>query len=206
MRPEGERLADGFALLLRNSQTGSKPMLPLGYQEVLFRRIATKQLYRYLPLLSVSFTEELMRTKEPLRQVKRQAGSALLARRLQSLQMKPLRIFLVLVVVCLFVAYGAVVAERRAIGEVDRKFLKDIVRQQSQDADTLSAPGLNTGTDNAIALNHPAVPRAELVVNGAIVRRGELVVHSGVAKHRRSSITISPLNSQAVAESGKRLN
>jgi hypothetical protein len=147
-----------------------------------------------------------MRTKEPLRQVKHQAVSGLSARRLQSLQMNPLRIFLVLVVVCLFVAYGTILAERRAIGEVDRKFLNDIVRQQSQDADTLSAPGRNTGTDNAIPLNHPTVPRAELVVNSAIVRRGELVVHGWVAKPRRPSITISRQNSQAVAESGRRLN
>jgi hypothetical protein len=52
--------------------------------------------------------------------------------------------FLVLAVVCLFIVYGTVVvAERRAIGEVDRKFLDDIVRQQSQDADTLSAPERN---------------------------------------------------------------
>ena len=31
----------------RFSPMGYKPMPPLGYQEVLFRRIATKQLYRY---------------------------------------------------------------------------------------------------------------------------------------------------------------
>jgi hypothetical protein len=147
-----------------------------------------------------------MRTKEPLRQVKNHAVPALLARRLQSLQMKRWRIFLVLVVVCLFVAYCTVLAERRAMGEGDRKFLNDIVRLQSEDADTLSAPGRNIGTDNAIALNHPTVPRAELVFNSAIVRRGELVVHSGVAKRRRSSITISRQSWQVAAESGKRLN
>jgi hypothetical protein len=156
--------------------------------------------------LSVSSTEELMRTKEPLRQVKNQAVSALLARRLQSLQMNPWKIFLVLVVVCLFVAYGTVLAERRAIGEVDRKFLNEIIRQQSQNADILSAPGRNIGTDNAIALNHPTVPRAELVINSAIVRRGELIVHRGVARHRQPSITTSRQNSQAEAESGRRLN
>ena len=148
-----------------------------------------------------------MQKKEPLRPGKRQAVSALLARRLQSLQMNPWRIFLVLAVVCLLVAYGTVlVAERRAIGEVDRKFLDDIVRQQSQDADTLSAPGRNIGTAGAIPLNHPAVLRAELVVNSAIVRRGELVVHSGVVKRRRPSITSSRQNSKAATESGRRLN
>jgi hypothetical protein len=147
-----------------------------------------------------------MLTKEPLRKVKHQAVSALLARRSQSLQMNPWRIFLVLAVVCLFAAYGTVLAERRAIGEGDRKFLNDIVRQQSQDADSHSASGRNIGTDSAIPLNHPAVPRAELVVNSAIVRRGELVVHSGVAKRRRPSITTSRQNSQAAAETGRRLN
>ena len=148
-----------------------------------------------------------MQKKGPLRPGKRQAVSALLARRLQSLQMDPWRIFLVLAVVCLLVAYGTVlVAERRAIGEVDRKFLDDIVRLQSQDADTLSAPGRNIGTAGAIPLNHPAVLRAELVVNSAIVRRGELVVHSGVVKRRRPSITSSRQNSKAAAESERRLN
>jgi hypothetical protein len=133
-------------------------------------------------------------------------SSALSARRLQSLQMNPRRIFLVLTVVCLFVAYGAVFAERRAIGEVDRKFLNDIVRQQGKDADTVSAAGRNIGTDRAIPLGHPAVLRAELIINSATVRRGELVVHSGVAKRRRPSITISRQNMQAGAESGRRLN
>jgi hypothetical protein len=147
-----------------------------------------------------------MRTKEPLRQVKNHAVSPLLARRLQSLQMNPWRMFLFLAGVCLFVAHGTVLTERRAIGEGDHKFLNEIFRQQSQNTGTLSAPGRNIGTDNAIALNDPSVPRAELVINSAIVRRGELVVHSGVARHRRPSITISRQNSQAAAESGRRLN
>jgi hypothetical protein len=121
--------------------------------------------------------------------------------------MNPWRIFLVLAVVCLFVAYGTVLlAERRAIGELDRKFLDDIVRPQSQDADTRSAPGQNIGTASEIPLSHPAVLRAELVVNGAIVRRGELVVHSGAVKRSRPSIATSRQNSQTAAESGRRLN
>jgi hypothetical protein len=148
-----------------------------------------------------------MRTKEPRRQAKRRAVSALSARRFQSLQMRPWRIFLLLAVVCLFVAYGTVlVAERRAVGEGDRKFLDDIVRQQSQDADTLSAPGRNIGPASSVPLSLPGVPRAELVVNSAIVRRGELVVHSGIVKRSRPSITTSRQNSQAAAESGRRLN
>jgi hypothetical protein len=148
-----------------------------------------------------------MRTKEPPRQVKRRAVSALSARRFQPLQMNPWRIFLFLAVVCPFVAYGLVLqAERRATGEVDRKFLDDIVGQQSQDADTLSAPGRNIGTASEIPLSHPAALRAELVVNSAIVRRGELVVHSGIVKHSRPSMTTSRQNSQTAAESGRRLN
>jgi hypothetical protein len=148
-----------------------------------------------------------MRTKEPRRQVKRRAISALIGAPIANKQMNLWRVFLVLALVCLFVAYGAVLeAKRRAIGEVDRKFLDDIVRQQSQDADALAAPGRNIGTASAIPLSHPTVLRAELVVNSAIVRRGELVVHSGVVKRKRPSITTSRQNSQAAAESGKRLN
>ena len=148
-----------------------------------------------------------MRTNEPLRQVKRRAVSALSTRGLQSLQTNRWSIFLVLAVASLFVAYGTVlVAERRTIGEVDRKFLNDIVHQQSQDAESLSAPGRDIGTDSAIPLNNPAVPKAELVVNSAIVRRGELVVHGGVVKRRRPSITTSRQNSQAATEFGRRLN
>jgi hypothetical protein len=121
--------------------------------------------------------------------------------------MNPWSIFLFLAVVCLFVAYGIIfLAERRAIGEGDRKFLDDIVRQQSQDADTLSAPGRNIGTASAISLSQPTVLRAELVVNSAIVRRGELVVHSGIVKRTRPSMTTSRQNSQAAAESRRRLN
>jgi hypothetical protein len=89
---------------------------------------------------------------------------------------------------------------------VDRKFLDEIVRQQNQDAGAISAPGRNIGTASEIPLSHPAALRAELVVNSAIVRRGELVVHSGVVKRSRPSITTNRQNSQAAAESGRRLN
>jgi hypothetical protein len=121
--------------------------------------------------------------------------------------MKPRRIFLVPAVVCLFVGYGTfLLAEKHSIGEADRKFLDAIVRQQSQDADTLSAPGRNISTASAISSNHPAVLRAELVVNSANVRRGELVVHSGIVKRKGPSITTIPQNSQAAAGSARRLN
>jgi hypothetical protein len=107
--------------------------------------------------------------------------------------------------VSLFVAYGTVLVAERRVGEVDRKFLDDIVAQQSQDAD-LSAPGRNIGTASETPSSHPAVQRAELVINSTIVRRGELVVHSGLVKRSRPSITTSRQNSQAAAESGRRLN
>jgi hypothetical protein len=125
----------------------------------------------------------------------------------QFLQMNPWKIFLFPALVCLFLASGLVlIAERPTVAEVDRKFLDDVVRQQSQDRQTISAPEGNTGTVSEIPLNPPPVLRAELVVNSAIVKRGELVIHGGLVKHSRSSITTSRQNSQAVAESGRPLN
>jgi hypothetical protein len=148
-----------------------------------------------------------MPTKEPPRQVKRRRVSALSARRFQSLRTNPWRILLCLAVTCLFVAYGVVLlAEKRAIGEGDRKFLDDLVRQQSQDAETFSGPGRNIGTASEIPLSHPAVLRAALVVNGAIVKRGELVVRSGIVKRNRPSMTTSRQNSHDAAESSGRFN
>jgi hypothetical protein len=143
--------------------------------------------------------------REPLRRVKRLAVSALSARILQSLQKNPWG--LILAVVCLIVAYSTVlVAERRTTGEVDREFLDNIVRQQSQNGETHSAPGRNLGTGSAIPSNQPAVLRAELVVNSAIVKRGELVVPSEGVKRRRPNTTTSRQNSQAADESGRRWN
>jgi hypothetical protein len=110
-----------------------------------------------------------MRTKEPRAQVKRRTFSALSARSCRFLQMNPWRIFLYPGVLYLFAAYGNVsLAERRTIGEVDRKFLDEIVHQRRQDADSLSVPERNKGTAGEIALGHPAALRAELVVNSAI--------------------------------------
>ena len=148
-----------------------------------------------------------MRTKEPPRRVRRRAVPALSACKLQFLQVSPWKVFFFLAVVCLLSGYGMVLlAERGSVGEVDRKFLDDVVRQQSQDAQTLSAPGRNIGATSEIASSQPAVLRAELVVNSAIVRRGELVVHGGIDKHSGSSITTSRRNSQAATESGRHLN
>jgi hypothetical protein len=148
-----------------------------------------------------------MRTNRPRRQIKRPAVSALPARRSQFLLMNRWRISFLVAVVCLVAGYGTVwVAERRAIREVDRKFLDNFVRQQSQDADILSSSGRNIGTAGKSALSRPLVLRAELVVNSSIVRRGEPVVHSGIVKPKRPSITTSPQNSQAAAEFARRLN
>ena len=148
-----------------------------------------------------------MRTRKPRIRIKRQAVLPLSAHRLQSLRMSPWRIFLLVAVVCLLVGYGTVlVAERRAIREVDRKFLDNIVRQQSQQADALAVPSRNIGTAGTVALSQPSVLRAELVVNTAIVGRGQLVVHSGIDKRKRQSITSNPQNSQAATEFAKRLD
>ncbi len=148
-----------------------------------------------------------MRTKEPRAQVKRRILSALSARSCRFLQMNLWGIFLFLGVLCLFGAYGIIsLAERRTIGEVDRKFLDEVVQQQSHDADTLSVPERNKGTASEIPLGHPALLRAELVVNSAIVRRAELVVRSGIGKRSRTNMTTTRENSQTAAESGRRLN
>jgi hypothetical protein len=148
-----------------------------------------------------------MQTKEPLREVGPRTVPALLASKFQFLQMKPWKVFLFPAMMCLFCAFGMVlVAERRSVGEVDRKFLDEVVRQQSQDRQTLSAPRQNIGIVDEIPLSHPEVRRAELVVNSAIVKRGELVVHGGIVKQNRSSITTNRQNSQAAIESGRPLN
>jgi hypothetical protein len=106
--------------------------------------------------------------------------------------------------VCLFAA--VLLVQRPAVREVDRNFLDDIVRQQGQDADTHFALGRNIGTAGTIGPSHPLVPRAELVINSAIVRRGELVVHDQTVTRKRKRIATSPQNSQAAAEFSRQLN
>jgi len=78
--------------------------------------------------------------------------------------------------------------------EEDRKFLDDLVQKQNQhdhqDGNSLSAPVQNIGNAGTIDSSPKSVPRAELIINSEIVRRGELVVHSGTIKRRkRQSIT-----------------
>jgi hypothetical protein len=148
-----------------------------------------------------------MRTKEPLRQVGPRTVRALSVRKFQFLQMNPWKVCLFLAMICLFCGFSMVlVAQRRSVGEVDRKFLDEVVRQQSEDRQNLSNSRQNIGTVNEIPLSHPEVRRAELVVNSAIVKRGELVLHAGIVKQSRSSITTSRQNSQAAAESSRPLN
>ena len=120
---------------------------------------------------------------------------AFFPRILQSQLMNLWRIILLLAAVCVFVVYGTVlVAQKRAIREVDRKFLDDLA--QKQDGDTHSTLVQNSGPAGAIEISRPSVPRAELVVNCAVVRRGELVVHTGTAKRKHQSITTSLRRSQ----------
>src|SRR5271165_6013454 len=125
--------------------------------------------------------------------------------------MKPWRKFLLVGAVCGFVGYVTVfVAPRRDmitqrgnssrslhlaqnIREEDRNFLDDLVQKQNQDdhhdGNPLSAPDQNIGKAGTIVSSPKPVPRAELVINTEIVRRGELVVHSGTAKLKRQTIT-----------------
>jgi hypothetical protein len=122
---------------------------------------------------------------------------AFFPRILQSQLTKFWRIILLLAAVCGLVVYGtALVAQKRATREVDRKFLDDLA--QKQDGSTRSTPVLVENTDpaGAIQISQPSVPRAELVVNGAVVRRGELVVHTGTVKRKHQSISTSLRRSQ----------
>ena len=114
---------------------------------------------------------------------------------LQSQLTKVWRIILILAAVCVFVVYGTVlVAQKRAIREVDRKFLDDLA--QKQDGGTHFTLVQNSGPAGAIEVSRPSVPRAELVVNCTVVRRGELVVHTGTVKRKHQSITTSLRRSQ----------
>jgi hypothetical protein len=79
------------------------------------------------------------------------------------------------------------------IHEEDRNFLDDLVRKENQgdhqNGNPLSASDPNTGKAGTIDSIAKAVPRAELVVNSEIVRRGELVVHGGTVSRKRQIIT-----------------
>ena len=79
------------------------------------------------------------------------------------------------------------------IREQDSNFLNDLVQKQNQDdhhdGNPLSASDQNIGKAGTIVSSPKPVPRAELVINTEIVRRGELVVHTGTAKLKRQPNT-----------------
>jgi hypothetical protein len=79
------------------------------------------------------------------------------------------------------------------IREQDSNFLDDLAQKQNQDdhhdGNPLSASDQNSGKAGTVVSSPKPVPRAELVINTEIVRRGELVVHSGTAKLKRQPNT-----------------
>ena len=79
------------------------------------------------------------------------------------------------------------------IREEDRNFLDDLVQKQNQDdhhdGNPLSTSDQNYRQSGDNCLSPKPVPRAELVINTEIVRRGELVVHSETAKLKRQPNT-----------------
>jgi hypothetical protein len=109
--------------------------------------------------------------------------------------------FLFVAAVCGFVGYGTVfvVLKRGMIGqrgnfsaafhpaqdirEEDRNFLDNLVQKQDQDdhqdGSVISAADQNIGEAGTMVASSKPAPRAELVINTEIVRRAELVVHSG---------------------------
>jgi hypothetical protein len=124
-------------------------------------------------------------------------------------RMKPWRRFLLLTAACGFVGYVMVsVALRRDmmthrvnssrafhldqdIRQQDSNFLDELVQKQNQDdhhnGNSLLAPDQNIDRAGTIVSSSKAVPRAELVINTEIVKRGELVVHRGTAKLKRQT-------------------
>ena len=100
---------------------------------------------------------------------------------------KSWRQLLLVAAACILVGYGTVLlAQKRDIRKEDRAFLEDLVQKRNhedrQDGNTLSMQ--NIGNSGTIDSNRSSVPRAELVVNSAIVRRAELVVRSGTNRHK----------------------
>jgi len=137
-------------------------------------------------LRSVS-TKEITRVNDRGRRLKFQGVWASFPLASQSPLRKPWRIILLLTAACVFVGYGtAFLAQRRAIREVDRKFLDALVQKRKQDWVVQ-----NIGPSGTIDSSNTPVPRAELVVNSAIVRRAELVVPGRTVKRKHQSITTS---------------
>jgi hypothetical protein len=129
------------------------------------------------------------------RRIKFQGFWASLPLALQSPLRKSWQIILLLTAAFVFAGYGTFfVPQRRDLREADQKFLDALVQKQKRDRDTLPTLVQNIGPGGTIDSANMSVPRAELVVNSAIVKRAELVVRSG--KRKRQSITTSLHRSQ----------
>jgi len=74
----------------------------------------------------------------------------------------------------------------------DRKFLDDFFQELNQGdrqgGGIYSPPSQKNGSAETMESTADSVPRAVLVVNREIVRRGELIVHSGTVKSKRQKI------------------
>jgi hypothetical protein len=111
------------------------------------------------------------------------------------------RKFVLLAPVCVLVSFVTVVVLQREnvsallyhpgppardVRDEDRKFLDNLVQKQKQDevlaGNSLSDTVQNIGKAARIGPSDEPAPKAELVVNSGIVRRGELVVHGGTIK------------------------
>lgn len=131
---------------------------------------------------------------------------------------KQLKNFLLLCGVCLFVGYmTAMVAgnpdriaksgnfSRNILAE-DRKFLNDFFQEVNQGdhrgGGIYTPISEKNGSAETMESSPDSAPRAVLVVNSEIVRRGELVVHSRTVKGKRQKLPLScavPRYSRAAA-------
>jgi hypothetical protein len=113
--------------------------------------------------------------------------------------------FVLFCAVCALVGYVTVILARspnrvgpgvnnsRGTFETDRRFL-DVLFQELNKEDRPGwewnlPPIRKTSSVGTVESCPQSVPRAVLVVNSEIIRRGELVVHSGTVKHKRQNIT-----------------
>jgi hypothetical protein len=77
--------------------------------------------------------------------------------------------------------------------EEDCKFLNALLQKQNQDdyqeGNSFCAPVQYIGKNGTIDSIRNSVPRAELVCNSEIVRRGQLIAHNRAVKYKRQRIT-----------------
>jgi hypothetical protein len=113
--------------------------------------------------------------------------------------------FPLLCVACLFVFNMTIflahrpdsIAQRgdssRDILKEDRKFLDDLFQKMNPDDspgwESSLLPIQKIGNPDRLESSAKSVPRAVMVVNDEIVRRGELIVPSGAVKRKRQSVT-----------------